>query len=111
MRGREVKDPRPRVPGEWSEAERDPGPSAILAKRNFVTDAAFRVPLGPGSSLAHASRVLPDLRILECRSRVNPRSVRSLVRDTRAELATRAGASQGRLPVKASFDTVPPSPQ
>src|SRR5262249_33899033 len=38
-------------------------------------------PLGPGSSLT-ASPGLPDLRILECRSRANPRSVRSLVRDT-----------------------------
>jgi hypothetical protein len=38
-------------------------------------------PWGPGSSLARKSGS-PDLRILRCRSRVNPRSARSLVRDT-----------------------------
>src|SRR5262245_30600200 len=59
-------------------------PAQKVAKRNFVSDAAFGV--APGSRIFARARKsgLPDLRILKCRSRVNPRSVRSLVRDTRA---------------------------
>ena len=40
-----------RVPGEWSEAKRDPGPSAISAKRNvdFNGEGFVAWPLGPGS--------------------------------------------------------------
>ena len=46
-----------RVPAECSEAEREPGPSARLAKRNIALAAGpYRVALGPGSSLALHAR-------------------------------------------------------
>jgi len=49
-----------RVPAECSEAEREPGPSARVAKRNIALPAGpQRVALGPGS--CSRSSVAPDL--------------------------------------------------
>jgi ABC-type uncharacterized transport system substrate-binding protein len=49
-----------RVPAECSEAEREPGPSARVAKRNIALAAGpQRVALGPGSR--SRSSVVPDL--------------------------------------------------
>ena len=64
----------PVIPGEVTpdtcpgNETRDPG--------GFPCDSGSRI-------FARARKSGPDLRILKCRSRVNPRSVRSLVRDTR----------------------------
>jgi hypothetical protein len=54
MKRRELSS---RVPAECSEAEREPGPSARVAKRNIAPAAGpQRVALGPGSSLALRAR-------------------------------------------------------
>jgi putative ABC transport system substrate-binding protein len=54
MKRREVIS---RVPAECSEAEREPGPSARVAKRNIaLTAGPRRIALGPGSSLALHAR-------------------------------------------------------
>src|SRR5262245_11371719 len=85
-------------------------PAQKVAKRNFVSDAAFGLAAGSRIFARARKSGLPDLRILKCRSRVNPRSVRSLVRDTmsacpgRVERSGTRPGTQGRRLTLSAFE-------